>query len=118
LLDPDRLRAHPPPQSLSERDIASLDEAWSAVTAHDPGPLLTLLAAQPGPLPYLQNESSKLLASLSRPDYRLNAWETELLRLVDEKRPEAKRVIGFTIGRNLDTLELVGDGYLFDRDYH
>jgi len=118
VLNPDKLRAHPPAEPLDEAALASIDKAWAAVTAPDPTLLTELLAEEPGPIPFLQRSLQWLMFRFPDVETGLNRWEMELLRQVAEKGPTAVKVVGFTIIRGIDGLDWVGDGYLFARLKH
>lgn len=115
LLSPDKLKVHPDAWPLDEAALASLDKAWSAVTASTPSSLVTFLAADPGPLPFLQRSLRWLMFRLPDVESGLNLWELELLRQVAEKGPTAAKVVGFTMIRWMDGFDYVGDAYLFAR---
>jgi hypothetical protein len=115
LLNPDKLKAHPAASPLDEVALASLDRAWSAVTASTPDRLVAFLAADPGPLPFLQRSLQWLMFRFPDVERGVNSLEVELLTQVAEKGPTAAKVVGFTIIRWIDGLDYVGDAYLFSR---
>jgi hypothetical protein len=115
MLNPEALKAHPPAISLNEAALASLVAAWSAVTAPEPKKLVAFLNAEPGPLPFLQRSLQSLMFRFPDVETGLGHWEMELLKQVVEKGPTAVKVIGFTMIRGLDSLDWVGDAFLFAR---
>src|SRR5258705_1031595 len=115
ILNPDKFKAHPPPESPDEAAIASIDKAWAAVTAPDPTLLTALLAGEPGPLPFLQRSLQCFILPFPGIETGLGPWDMELLRQVAEKGPAAAKAVGFTIIRGIDGLDWVGDQYLFAR---
>jgi Domain of unknown function (DUF1835) len=115
ILNPDRLRAHPPAEALDELALASIDKAWAAVTAPDPTLLTALLAGEPGPLPFLQRSLQWLMFRFPDAETGLGRLDMQLLRQVAEKGPTAAKVVGFAIIREIDGLDWVGDGFLFAR---
>ena len=113
ILSPDKLKEHPPPMSLGEGALARLDAAWAAATAADPSQLVTFLAADPGPLPFLARSIHWLMYRFPDVETGLSALQMELLGLVAEKGPTAVKVIGYTLMRTIDWLDWVGDAQLF-----
>lgn len=118
ILNPEALQMHPPPRSLDEESLTSLDAAWSAVTAPEPSKLLTFLRESRGPLPFLQRSLQWIMFRFPDVETGLGHWEMELLKHVIEKGPTAVRVIGFTLARNIHSLDWVGDAFLFSRLKH
>jgi hypothetical protein len=114
LLNPERIKHHPPIEQLSAETISELERCWAAVTSPDPAGLLAVLSQTPARLPHFRSSLQRLVHRY--PDYRtgLGRWEFELLRSTKEKGPKVARVIGHTIGNNFDA-DLVGDDYLFSR---
>jgi Domain of unknown function (DUF1835) len=115
ILDPERLKAHPPAAVLDAIALATLDQAWSAVTAPDPTALVALVAAEPAALPFVHRSLPWLLWRFPDADSGLGYLDRLLLGLVAEVGPSAIKVIGYAIGRGIDGLDWVGDGYLFAR---
>ena len=105
----------PGPTALNEDELETIDDAWSAVTAADPTLLVKFLSNDAGPLPLLRRSLRRLLFHLPDVETGLNFWEIALVSLTAEKGPEAVKVVGFTIIRNIDDLDCVGDQYLFAR---
>jgi Domain of unknown function (DUF1835) len=117
LLNPEQLRAHPPPSSLPIEAMAELEDAWTALTSSEPQRLVDLLTQPASHLPYF---GSSLRALLDRyPDNHtgLNFAERELLKYVKERGPCVTRVIGHTMGNNFGP-DLWGDAWLFSRLLH
>ena len=115
ILDPEKLKAHPPAVTLNAIALATLDEAWCAATAPDPTALVTLVAAESDALPFLHRSLRWLLWRFPDADTGLGYLDRLLLSLVVEVGPSAAKVIGYTIGRGIDGLDWVGDAYLFAR---
>jgi len=113
LLDSDKLKAHPPATYLDIAGLSILDEAWAAVTAPDPSSLVTLLAVNLEHPSIMQRSLRWLMYRFPDVETGLGIWEMELLRQVVEKGPTAIKVIGFTMIRSIDWLDLVGTPYLF-----
>jgi Domain of unknown function (DUF1835) len=113
LLNPGQLKNHPSAVRLSEHALSDLERLWARVTSSDPAGLLSVLS-EPTQLPHSRASLQSLVYRY--PDYRtgLGRWESELLSKVKEKGPKVTRVIGHTMGQNLDA-DLVGDFYLFSR---
>jgi hypothetical protein len=115
ILDPAKLKAHPPAEVLNADDIASLDKAWSAVTAPEPTALVALLAEEPDPLPFLHKSLRWLIYRFPDAETGLGYLDRALLAHVAEVGPSAVKVIGYTIGRGIDGLDWVGADYLLAR---
>ena len=118
MLNPEELQMHPSPTSLDKASLASLDAAWSAVTAPEPSKLLNFLRESPSPLPFLQRSFQSILFRFPDVETGLGYWEMELLKHVSETGPTAVRVIGFTLARNIRSLDWLGDAFLFSRLKH
>jgi len=114
-LNAEQVRAHPEPLVLKDEAIDGLDAAWTAVTISTPALLVKFVAGDPGPLPFLQRSLKSLITRFPNFESGLNLWDFELLRQVLERGPRAVKVIGFTIIRLIDSLDCVGDAYLFTR---
>jgi hypothetical protein len=115
LLNPDQIGNLPQAEVLDEMTIASLDAAWSAITAPDPSLLEEFLSQGAVPPPFLQRSLVYLLLRFPDAETGLNMLDLLLLQCVAEQGPDARRVIGYTIGRSIDSLDYVGDYYLFGR---
>jgi hypothetical protein len=115
VLDPERLKMHPRAEGLNEIGLATLDEAWSALTARDPTALVALVATEAAELPYLHRSLRWLLWRFPDADSGLGYLDRLLLNLVVEVGPSAVKVIGYSIARGIDGLDWVGDDYLFAR---
>jgi hypothetical protein len=102
LLNLEGLAAHPPAESLSHEDVASIDAAWTAVTEPTPELLLRFLSHPATTMPLLQRSFVRLLHRFPDAASGLNYWERELLQQVAEQGPTAARVIGFTMAKGLD----------------
>jgi hypothetical protein len=115
ILDPEKLKSHPRAGALDPIALATLDHAWSAVTARDPTALIALVAAEPAALPFLHRSLRWLLWRFPDADSGLGYLDRLLLELVVEVGPTAVKVIGYAIARSIDGLDWVGDAYLFAR---
>ena len=114
LLNPDRMRQHPPAETVSAQTIAELEHLWERVTSPEPSGLLDVLA---GNSPHLPHGSASLKSHLwryPRHETGLGRWESELLLRTTEKGPRAARIIGEVMGQNFDA-DLTGDAVLFSR---
>jgi hypothetical protein len=117
LLNAEQIKAHPAAEQPSLEAVSELDRCWTSVTSPDPVQLLSLLSEDSAHLPFLR---PSLRAVVDRyPDHQtgLSRWEVELLTYVKQKGPSVTRVIGYTMGYNLNA-DLVGDAYLFSRLRH
>lgn len=114
-LEPDQLRAHPALWSLTIQQIAEIDRTWAAVTAPDPGELVTLLGEERADLPLLRRSLKALVFRFPAVATGLNRWEEQLLRYTEEKGPAASRVIAYTLVHSFDPPDSVGEVYLFGR---
>ncbi len=119
LLNPEDIARHPPAVRLGEDALVSLEAAWDAVTASSPQPLLTFLAKESRqPLPFLRASLASLLQRFPDRTTGLSRWEAELLKYAEEAGPSALRTIAYTMAENMDTPDMVGEGYLFARLHH
>lgn len=114
LLNPEQIEAHPAPEMLSSDTISELDRCWSSITSPEPTDFLSLLSEGSTHLPYLRPSLRRLVDRYPDHQRGLSRWETELLKYAAEEGPRVARVIGHTLGYNLDS-DLVGDAYLFSR---
>ena len=114
LLNPDQVRAHPPPVPLGADALVELEEAWAAVTAGEPTSLLTFLSRTARSLPFLQPALKKLLTRFPHVQSGVNYWERELLKCTRDRGPLAPRIVAYTMGDNFGP-DLIGDAYLFSR---
>lgn len=115
VLNPAALAAHPPPTVLDADALRELATVWSAVTAPEPDALSALVADKPKSLPLLHRSLAGLISRYPGISTGLNGWELELLRYTQEVGPKAMRVIGHTIGHDMEYPDWVGDDYLLLR---
>ena len=113
ILDPEVLKDHPAPTAVDSDSLAILDEAWAAVTANEPWPLVDFVAEDAAPLPFLKRSLRSLLIRFPHVETGLSDLQTSILEMVDEQGPSVVRVIGYTIIRTIDALDWVGDAQLF-----
>jgi hypothetical protein len=114
LLNPERIRNHPPAERLTPQSIVELERIWEAVTSSDPTALLSALSEEITHVPHIRASLRPLLHRY--PDHKtgLGRWESELLRCAQESGPKVIRVIAHALGDNFDA-DMVGDGFLFSR---
>jgi uncharacterized protein DUF1835 len=113
ILNPNRLKDHPPAKPLDKDSLALLDTAWAAVTANEPWSLVEFLTDDASSLPFLKRSLRWLLYRFPDVESGLSALQMQLLAMVEERGPEAARVIGYTMSRTIDWLDWVGDAQLF-----
>jgi hypothetical protein len=113
-LNVDHLRDHPVPEQVSPTRLAELEGIWTLLTSHEPVGLVSLLSGESASFPFMHPALQPLVERYPDRATGLGRWDAELLRRVKENGPSAVRVIGHTLGNNIDS-DLVGDGYLFSR---
>jgi len=111
-LSPEKIKQHPPAIPIDSDSLAGADLAWEAVTAVEPWPLVNLLAQNNG-APLLKQSLGSLLWRFPDIETGLSQLKMKLLEMVAEQGPKAVRVIGYTIIRTMDSLDLVGDWQFF-----
>jgi len=90
-----------------------LRRVWHVYTSSDPAHLANYVAS-PSPMPSVHRAVSHLVYRYPDAKSGLSVWDEQLLRQTREHGPMAARVIGHTFCFD-DTLDLVGDVYLFSR---
>jgi hypothetical protein len=114
-LEPEELRAHPPPRRLSALELTAYRDAWVAVTANEPGAIASFTALHPHAPWYLREAVAKVLRRYPDRESGLNFWDRHLLRSVETHGPNAAKVIGHTITAMFEDGDLVGDLYTYSR---
>jgi hypothetical protein len=117
LLNAEQIKAHPAPEQPSPEAVSELDRCWTSVTSPEPAELLSLLSEDSAHLPFLRPSLQSLVDRYPDHQIGLSRWEAELLKYVKQKGPSVTRVVGYTMGYNLNA-DLVGDAYLFSRLRH
>ena len=115
ILNPDDLRELAQGVEATPIDVDETRAAWEAVTSPEPDQLVGFCSRSSTQLSLLK---SALVTLLRRyPDARtgLNFWDYELLKYCGEVGPRAVRVVGHTMGSNMETPDWPGDSYLFAR---
>jgi hypothetical protein len=130
-IDPDRLRvvqvrelslslasrravlAAPQPAWLRQAELRYLDEAWHAVSASDPIPLLRFLDQTNPHLPCLRPALRQLVDRYPGIHTRLSVPEEMLLASVRDHGPSVPRIIGHTMIQSYDAGFPLADGWLF-----
>jgi hypothetical protein len=114
-LSPVQVRRHPSAVQLTHPELATLDDAWAAVTADTPEALVNLTRSSDAPLPILRRALEELVSQYPDVDSGLSRWDSILLRCAATYGPNAVRVIARTMtGGGWDN-ELVGDIWLYWR---
>jgi hypothetical protein len=114
-LNPDQVRRHPSAVQLSRAELATLDEAWAAVTADTPEALVRFTRSSSAPLPILRRALEVLVTQYPDVGSGLSRWDSILLRSAAKYGPNAVHVIARTMtagGRDNDP---VGDIWLYSR---
>jgi hypothetical protein len=114
-LNPDQVRRHPSAVQLSRPELATLDEAWAAVTADTPEALVHFTRSSNAPLPILRRALEELLSRYPDVDSGLSRWDSILLRSAETYGPKAVHVIARTMAAGDWDNEPVGDIWLYWR---
>ena len=113
-LSPDSIRNYcPEPRHLRSEEVAELRRVWSVYTSNDPTNLARYVA-EVSRMPLLYQAVSRLVCRYPDVQSGIGVWDERLLHYTMEKGPAAARVIGYTMGFS-ETLDQVGDSYLFHR---
>jgi len=122
MLAPAEFAARPPSRSLTEENLAELDNVWSALTSADPADLLAIQRATSGHFPLLSRALREGLLRYPDAVSGLNAWEMRLLHNVRRVGPNGARVIGNALADGYELLregrtgrDVVGDVWLIER---
>jgi hypothetical protein len=115
VLNPDQVRLHPSAVQLSRLEIATLDDAWAAVTADTPEALVNFTRLRNGPLPILRRALEPLLSRYPDVDTGLSRWDSFLLRGAATYGPRAVRVLSHALAEGGWDEDPVGDIWLYWR---
>jgi hypothetical protein len=122
MLVPTEFAARPPSRSLTEENLAELDDVWRALTSADPADLIAILRTTSVRFPLLGRALSDGLLRYPDAVSGLNAWEMRLLHNVRRVGPNGGRVIGNALADGYDLLregrtgrDVVGDSWLIER---
>ncbi|MDJ0911208.1 MAG: DUF1835 domain-containing protein [Woeseiaceae bacterium] len=119
-LYPEQIRAHPPPERLSDEQFSYCLDVWRAVTSATPELLITELSREDAPLSLMHNALQALRFRYPDSINGLSLWDEMMLDLVDERGRKAARIVGGAMtaedssGRSV-SLDSVGDLYLYYR---
>lgn len=114
-MNPDQVRRHPSAVQLSRHELATLEEAWAAVTADTPDALVNFTRPSNGPLPILRRALERLLSRYPNIDSGLSRWDSLLLNGAAAEGPIALRVIARTLANADWDDDPVGDVWLYWR---
>lgn len=117
-LDANQMRMHPPPRALSMEEWMSFRSAWRVLTSDEPAKVLSFDRDHPQASPWLRRAVSHLTRRYPDRATGLDFWDRQLLKNVRERGPRAARVVGYTMGENMDSGDLIGDTYYFWRLLH
>jgi Domain of unknown function (DUF1835) len=114
-LGPKQVRQHPPLAALSRAELATLDDAWAAVTADTPDALVRFTRLSSGPLPILRQAFKQMLTRYPNVDTGLPRWDRILLRKVESHGPGGSAVMGHALLADGWDQDPVGDMWLYWR---
>lgn len=106
---------------LDGEQVEFCRDVWKSLIATTPEQLMGLLSQSQAPLPFLHAALQNLFYRFPDEKLGLSYFDALLLRYVKEQGPEAQKIIGFTMGHDMfdqgspHMLDVVGDGYLFNR---
>jgi hypothetical protein len=114
-LRPEQVRRHPSAVQLSRAELATIDEAWAAVTADTPEALVDFTRSSDEPLPILRRALQELLYGYPDVESGLSRWDSVLLHSAATYGPNAVHVIARTMAAGGRDNEPVGDTWLYWR---
>jgi hypothetical protein len=114
-LNPNQIRQHPSTVELSRSELATLDDAWAAVTADTPEALVKFTRSSNAPLPILRRALQELVSQYPDVDSGLSRWDNLLLRSAATYGPNAVHVVARTMTHGGWDNEPVGDIWLYWR---
>lgn len=115
ILTPEQVRLHPPAVQLSRPELATLDDAWAAVTASTPEALVNITRSSNGPLPTLRRALERLISRYPDVDSGLSRWDGILLRDAKMHGPSVLHVIANALAGDAWDNDPVGDMWLYWR---
>lgn len=115
MLNPEQIKTHPQPYTLTEQQITYAKSAWHAVAADSPDEYLRFINSKNQCMPLLKRAMAYLLFRYPKSTNGLSHWDETLLKYTAEHEPKAARIIGYTLGDCSEGLDWVGDFYLFSR---
>jgi hypothetical protein len=110
-----RMSEYPEPAPISAASLRDYRSAWSAITSPDPTDIERFGERHPDANGWLRQAMQLLLRGFPDKKSGMSWWDFALLREVRAHGPIAARVIGFTMGHDLEDPDRVGDLYLFGR---
>jgi hypothetical protein len=114
-LSPEQMQAHPAVRVLSADELAAYRDAWVAVTAPEPGPIMTFAERHPDAPWYLRDAVAKFLRRYPSLATGLNYWDRQLLEDAKTHGPRAGDVLAHTIEAMFEDGDLVGDLHMASR---
>jgi hypothetical protein len=115
-LNPETVRKHGVPRSLTRVELDYLAEVWDALVSEVPLPMLRILAETgKTPLPRLKRSLRSMLGRYPDSDSGLPQWDRVLLKHVRDDGPSAVRVICAAIIKGFTTPDQISDVYLYHR---
>jgi hypothetical protein len=114
-LSPEQMQAHPPARVLSAVEVGAYRDAWVAVTAPEPGPVMTFAERHPDAPWYLRDAVARFLRRYPSRATGLNFWDLQLLEAVNTHGPKASNVLAHTIEAMFEDGDLVGDLHMASR---
>ncbi len=114
-LEPQEIRQHPSPRQLQVEEWMAFRQAWRALSSPDPLRVQNFALENPRASEWLRAAVRLVMRRYPDRSSGLPHWDFQLLRNVRERGPRAGRIIGYTLGENLEDGDLTGDLYLFWR---
>jgi hypothetical protein len=115
LLNPDQIKIHPSPFTLTEKQVAQIIHAWDVVTASTPELYLSYLKTKGDMMPLLKRALISLFYRYPKASNGLSYWDETLLKYTEKFGPRTAKILGYSMTEYFSGLDLVGDFYLFGR---
>lgn len=115
LLNPDQIKNHPKPYTPNIKLITTAKLAWQAVSDCSPDAYLQFIASDHNNMPLLSRALKSLIFRYPKSSNGLSFWDEKLLQYTEKQGPKATKIIAYTLGHTMGSLDLVGDYYLFSR---
>jgi hypothetical protein len=115
LLEPEKIKEHPAPSQINEKQIQYVKSAWEAFAAPTPELYMEFMAGDSDVMPLLHIAMSYIYYRYPNVINGLSSSDETLLKNTSDHRPKATKVIGYTLTDEFRGLDLVGDWYLFSR---
>ncbi|MDE1461208.1 DUF1835 domain-containing protein [Spartinivicinus poritis] len=98
---------------LTDSSIKILTDCWHALVSPTPDLYIEFIQEDKKELPFLVRALKYLVYRYPDKQTGLSTWDESILRNTLKTGPQATKVIGFTLGYDMDGCDLTGDSYQF-----